>query len=71
MKTAIVLPFTELQVSISEDPDPTCLIRIRGEKMSLCARRSIFSRTIKIKTKKGWESVTPRVVPVIEVVAKE
>lgn len=64
--------FTEQVVRVTEGPDPTCLIKIDGQKMNIAGRKTIRRKPVKIHTEEGdWKDVSVECIPVVEVKARE
>lgn len=71
MRPFIALPFTELPVKVTDEFDPTCLLRIDRQKMEVVGRKSITHNPVHVLKEDGWKCVTPKAVTVIEIKAME
>ncbi len=63
-------PFDVHRVIIRDEPDPTCLISIGGERMRIVGVDSIHARAVNIKTAEGWRHVATQSIPVVRVERK-
>ena len=63
--TFTVSPFDVRSVTVRDEPDPTCLIYIGGERMRIVAVDSIYRHGVNIKTAEGWRRVATESIPVV------